>query len=293
MNEQKLNPYFKELDKDYLYHLGLDSGMNLKQHFGDVRYVVLTSSFSDSDYFSDQLAKSLYGLNDTKIRSLTIAKDERYHIHKIGHTLIISHGLGHPSMLICLNEITKLLWHAGVKDFKFFRIGHGGGLNTPHNSVVIASEAVSPTLEAEWQNIEFGEYHSYSSIMDPQLTNDIIKANENTNISIIPGKIMAISSFFNGQARVNGSLPLRYSEAERLEYLNKLYDAGVRGIDMESTCFAAFCNYLEIPASIILATVVDRLNDSDGTVLNNDKHSIPLKNAAQITINYILKNKQN
>jgi len=45
---------------------------------------------------------------------------------------------------------------------------------------------------------------------------------------------------FVGQGRLDGAF-CDYSEAEKMSFLQEAYDHGVRNIEMESVCFAAFC----------------------------------------------------
>lgn len=291
MDKSKLNPHFQQLDVDYLYHLGLDSSMDLKNEFGDVKYVVLTRSFSNADYFANQFTSAYYGLNDVNITCKTIAKDERYHIYKVGNTIIISHGVGFPSMLICLNEIVKLMWHAGVEDYKFIRFSPGGGLNVAENSIVVAHQALNQQLKAEWSNIEFGDYYTYPTILDAKLSQGLIAANPDT--PIIQGKILASSSFYNGQARTNGALIVNYTKQQAHDYLASAYTAGARGIDMESSCFIAFCHEMGIPGCVVLAALADRLQGKDiepSLSVDNDKLSPVLTAVGQVIINYILCN---
>lgn len=291
MDNNKLNPEFQKLDIDYLYHLGLDSSMNLEKEFGDVKYVVFTRSFSNADYFANQFTERFYGLKNLHVQCKTIAKDERYHIYKIANTLIISHGVGFPSMLICLNEVVKLMWHAGVKDFKFFRLSPGGGINVEENCVIVATEALNQQLQPEWSNIEFGDYYTYPTALSAEVSQGLIKTNP--DIHLQSGKVMASSCFYNGQARLNGALAVSYNKTQRDEYLNRAYQAGVRGIDMESTCFAAFCTELGIPAGIVIAALADRLKDNDtepSLMVDSEKLSPALHKAGQVIINYILEN---
>lgn len=53
-----------------------------------------------------------------------------------------------------------------------------------------------------------------------------------------PDKVLCCFSI--GQGRLDGAL-CSFSHEEKLEYLRKAYDAGVRNIEMESTVFAAMC----------------------------------------------------
>ena len=65
---------------------------------------------------------------------------------KVGPVLSISHGMGVPSLSILLHEVIKLLWHAGVEDATFFRIGTCGGIGTEPGTVVVTTEAVDGCL---------------------------------------------------------------------------------------------------------------------------------------------------
>lgn len=288
MDYSKLNLEFQSYETDVLYHLGIDSSTNLEEQFGDVKFIVLTRSFDDADYFANQFAKRHYDIPDTDIKCKTIAKDERYHIYKIANTLIISHGVGSPSMLICLNEVVKLLCHAKAKDFQFIRLSTGGGIGLAENSLLVAHNAVNSQFKHEWSNIEFGGIYTY----DTQIHNTIAEAiiNANPNMNIATGEILHTSSFYNGQARLNGALPTSFNQQERNEYLNKAYNLGIRGIDMESGCFAAFCALFNIPAAIVLAIIIDRLNNDriDAThVMNNENIEIAIAQATNAIINYI------
>lgn len=55
--------------------------------------------------------------------------------------------MGKPSCQILLHEITKLMYHAGVVDPIYIRIGTSGGLGLKPGTVCIATGAVSELLE--------------------------------------------------------------------------------------------------------------------------------------------------
>ena len=63
-------------------------------------------------------------------------------MYKVGPILSISHGMGVPSLSILLHELIKLMWHAGVEDPTFFRIGTCGGVGLTPVTIVISKEAV-------------------------------------------------------------------------------------------------------------------------------------------------------
>lgn len=45
------NPNLKELDVDFLYHLGLDTTMDIQAMFGDVKYVCMGGSADRAGVF--------------------------------------------------------------------------------------------------------------------------------------------------------------------------------------------------------------------------------------------------
>lgn len=288
MDYNKLNKHFQEINIDYLYHLGLDSKMNLTEMFGDVKYVVFIRSNGDADYFAQQLTQQIYKLDNLKISCYTIAKDERYHIFKVANTIVISHGIGSPSLLICINEIIKLMWHAKIHDVQFIRIGPGGGIGINPGELVCASEAVNHEFISTWENIEFGNSYYYPSNVDSKLALSILEKNEGLHY----GKILACKSFYNGQGRLNGALKVSYTRDESNAYLAKAATKNICGIDMESACFFAVCREFNIPAVVILEITTNRSDEKHDTDLisqnNNVVNGNHIQNVTKLVINHIL-----
>ena len=71
----------------------------------------------------------------------------RYSMFKVGPVLSISHGMGVPSLSILMHEVVKLLWHAGVYDATFFRIGTCGGIGLDPGSVVVSTNVLDGRLQ--------------------------------------------------------------------------------------------------------------------------------------------------
>lgn len=285
MNYTKLNPMFQKLEIDHLYHLGFDSSMDLKKQFGDIKHVILTRSFNNADTIANEFTRKFYAIKDINIQCKTIGKNERYHIHKVHNSLIVSHGIGVPSLLICLNEIVKLLWHSQVKDVKFFRVGPSGGLGVAPGNIVIGTEAVDNTLVPVFKSIEFGQEHSYPTQFNQELANQLDSYQK--DISLIHGKIIGGMSYYNGQARLNGAIPLNYSLQDQQNYLEKAFNAGVRSFDMEATGFAGFCNQLDIIACEVNVVLVDRFK-SDQIEISKQQQIDHFKSAANLVIDYAI-----
>jgi len=260
MDNAKLNPIFQELAVDYLYHIGIDSSMNLPQLFGDVKYIILTRSFTDADNIAQILFKIQKNIPaDTNISITPIAKDERYHLHKIGNTLVVSHGVGYPSILILLNELAKLIHHAKISP-KIIRIGLSGGLGLKPNSRIIANEVVNYQLKAEFTNVEYGQKTTYTTIIKNSFNDKF--TGFVAQYDVTPVKLLSSRDFYDGQARINGALELNYTREKQQAYLHAIEKAGVKAMDMDSGVIAGFCNYLDIPYSLISKTLINRFETS-------------------------------
>lgn len=63
---------------------------------------------------------------------------------------------------------------------------------------------------------------------------------------------------FTGQGRLDGAF-CDFTEADKMEYLEKLRDFGVVNIEMECTIFAALTYHAGIRSAICCVTLLDRL----------------------------------
>lgn len=168
-----------------------------------------------------------------------IGKRERFELYKVGPVIIVSHGMGMPSMQIELDEVTKLLHHAGAEDFKYFRIGTSGGVGTEGGDVIIADEAVNDSLEPVHEKTELGKEKKYPTQLDIKLAQELLAVAGNVKAQI--GKTMGTDDFYLGQGRLDGFLKPSYTEEDKVAFLERAHEAGVRNIEMEST---AFCRIL-------------------------------------------------
>lgn len=70
---KNINPALGQLGTDYLYHLGLDSSMDLRAMFGDVRYVCMGGSPVRAEIFAGKAAEEL-GIPQPKISPEQISR---------------------------------------------------------------------------------------------------------------------------------------------------------------------------------------------------------------------------
>ena len=247
---------------DYLYHLGLDSSMDLKSVFGDVKYVCMGGSAHRAYHFACKL-NDLFGVFKSDNQIKPIGKTERCELYKVGPVISMSHGMGMPSMLIFLHEVTKLLVHAGVNDVVFIRIGTSGGIGVEPGTVVITSEGINGSLLNQFDQVVLGEKVSYGTQLNEELCASLMKGL--VDYPVLLAKTMGTDDFYEGQGRMDGALEPRYSQEDKYRFLNRAYAIGVRNIEMESTAFAAFCNRTGIPAAIVCTTLLDRLKGDQVT----------------------------
>lgn len=74
----------------------------------------------------------------------------------------------------------------------------------------------------------------------------------------VVGKTMCTSDFYEGQGRLDGAF-CDFTEQDKMEYLQKLQNAGVVNIEMESLIFGALTHHAGIKSAVICVTLLDRL----------------------------------
>lgn len=213
-----------------------------------------------------------------------IGKKERFELYKVGPVIVVSHGMGMPSMQIELDEVTKLLHYADAKDFKYFRIGTSGGVGIEGGDVVIADEAINDSLEPVHKKTELGVEKSYPTTLDSQLAQELLAVAGDINAQI--GKTMGTDDFYLGQGRTDGFLKPSYTVEQKVAFLKRAYQVGVRNIEMEATAFASFCLRAGIPAAIVCCALLNRM---DGDQVTSTKEELAgfSDNAEAVVISYI------
>jgi len=283
MKPEARNPNLDQLDTDFLYHLGLDTSMDLEGMFGDVKYVCMGGSPVRAEDFANKAAADL-GFEVPEGGAKPIGKTERCSLFKVGPVISVSHGMGMPSMLIFLHELAKLLDYAGAQDVKFIRIGTSGGVGVEPGTVVVAEEGLNGKLGPAFEQVELGETYSYPTGLDRQLAEEILEARGEIRAQL--GKTMGTDDFYEGQGRLDGALKPRYTEADKMAFLRRAHEAGVRNIEMESTAFAAFCLRAGIPAAVVCTTLLDRLQGDQVTSTPAELAQFS-DNAQRVVLQYI------
>lgn len=287
MNKENLNKEFLDFEVDYLYHLGIDTSINLAKTFENIKFVVFTPSNANAAVIAHMFFKIFYGITENNFLLEPLYKTERFHFYVVGNTIIVSAGIGMPSTLICLNEITKLCIHAEINNPIFFHISPSGGLGLPIGSLVINDKALNTKLAAEFCSIECGIEITYPSNFDQNLKNELLNfATKYTPYNTLIASSISAWDYYDEQLRLDGFLEPNYTIDERNGYLKQAKNLEVAAINMESLAFAGFCQQLQIKASAISAIVSDMFI-SDQVLIGDEEQKQIIRNAATLCANYL------
>ena len=250
-NINNINKNLNSSDVDTLYHFGINSSMNIKEVFKNITHVLFTRSKSGSGLLAQNLFQNLYNVSQ-KISCIPLYKTERFHLYLVDSVIIVSYGYGAPSMLICLNEIFKLLYHANMLNSKIIMLGDCSGINLPYGTVIINNIFYNNRLEEKMGFIECGKYYTYDTRLNSDLMNEIIHFSKGyTEHSIEIGALVSTFDFFEEQGRLDGFLCPQYNQEQVDEYYNLLINKNIKCFDTVSLEFAGLCNHLNLNACAI------------------------------------------
>ncbi|KAI6645926.1 Uridine phosphorylase 2 isoform X1 [Oopsacas minuta] len=246
------NSHLKLLPDDYLYHLGYSSAENLIDIFGDIKFVVIGGSIDRMRNFARYLSSV------TGDEAVDLTKTDRYIMYKIGQTLSLSHGIGIPSMSILLHETIKLLSYIKATNTVIIRIGTSGGINVPAGSLIITNRSYNGYLEEKQELAILGQKVIRPTKLDNELAKQLQACHTDTKYDAILGGTMSTDDFYEGQARADGVL-CEFSESDKLDFLKKLNELGIRNIEMECTFLAAITAICNLKCACVCVTLLDRL----------------------------------
>lgn len=154
-------------------------------------------AYSLSEQISNKLSK--------KIDPILIGKKERYTMYKIDYVIVVSHGMGMPSISILLNELAQIMEISGIKDtVKWIRLGTCGGLGVEPGSMIISSGSVNGELLPVYKTYILGKEIEYESKANNELIEELITFGNKNNFNFITGITMSCHGFYEEQARTDG-----------------------------------------------------------------------------------------
>ncbi|XP_054237238.1 uridine phosphorylase 2 [Indicator indicator] len=254
------NPHLDSMEEDVLYHLALGTKThNLPAMFGDIKFVCVGGSPDRMRAFAQLMQRELGLAGDGEELADICAGSDRYAMYRTGPLLSVSHGMGIPSISIMLHELIKLLHHARCRDVTIIRMGTSGGLGVEAGSVVITDVAVDSFFRPRFEQVVLGDVVVRSTELDKDLAEELLACSKQIpDFPTLMGHTMCTYDFYEGQGRLDGAL-CSFSSEQKLEYLRRAYEAGVRNIEMESTAFAALCGLCGLRAAVVCVTLLDRL----------------------------------
>ncbi|XP_010889115.1 uridine phosphorylase 2 [Esox lucius] len=255
------NPHLDTMEEDILYHLNLGTKThNLPEMFGEIKFVCVGGSANRMKSFAQFIHQELDLPGSIDDITDICEGTDRYSMYKVGPVLSISHGMGCPSISIMLHELIKLVHHARCHNVVLFRIGTSGGVGLAPGTVVVTDKAVDCFFRPQFEQVVLGKVIIRSTELDVGVSKELLQcSSELNNFPTVIGNTMCTHDFYEGQGRLDGAL-CSFSTEDKLEYLRKAYNSGVRNIEMESTVFGAMCHACGIKAAVICVTLLNRFD---------------------------------
>ena len=254
-----INPLLTHRHENYLYMLNLELNAATLAQFSGVRYVVMQGSANRTQAFARQLATTILNINPNYFTPLDLTPTSHYSSYRVANILMVSHGMGNTSILGLLQDLTKLLYYAGNTQLEYIRVGTSGGIGLEAGSVVVTQQAYMPDLSPFYLMPSLAKTIQVPTNFNLALSQRIISAQPGLPFKLILGNSIAADDFYLGQARFDGALNHQHSHAEQQAYFARAQALNICNFEMESTAMAAFCNRVNIPATMIAVTLLNRL----------------------------------
>nr|AAM51097.1 SD19372p [Drosophila melanogaster] len=272
-----MNPHLETARSDYLYHLDINVAntrdtSELQNRFGDVRVICMGGTGSRMRQLALYLRDILVVTESGDPVDLC-ERGNRYAMYKVGPVLCVSHGVGSSSFSVVLHELIKLLKYARCQDPVLLRIGTCGGLGVPPGTVVASKNAFNGLLRNEHEIAILGQ----RVVRPAQFSEDVIRdllafgVDANDGFQTISANTMGTDCFYEGQGRTDGAI-CEYSEKDKMEFLQKCHDLGIRNIEMEASMFASVTQKVGVKAGDVCVTLIDRLKGDQITITIDQKH---------------------
>jgi len=286
------NQFFDEaqqLDGYYLHSLKMYLTETTLAKFRGIRQVILQGSAERSLSLAKTLAQQLDNIDSNYFIPVDLIPSSKYVAYRVKDILLVSHGMGNPSILTLLDSLSKIMLLAGNKQLEYIRVGTSGGIGVTPGSVVITHTAYMPDLTCGYRISPLGKDITYATTMNSDLNTRIMHSQpQNLGFNILIGNTATADDFYLGQARFDGAIKQQYTKAEQRVYFEKLQALNIMNFDMEATAIAMFGNRAQIPATMIASIIVNRL-DTDQVTATHDQMLQYTLNAQQVISNYLTK----
>lgn len=267
-----------------LFHLGYRLRQDtplLIELLADIRYVILCGSVSR--------AESIARLFNTT-NSPNICLTDRYVVlQPLPTVLVAAHGIGNGSIDILLHELYIALSAAHAVNWSFIRVGSCGGLGVPMGTVVVTRRTLNSQLEPFLRLPVLGKPTKFPARLHPQLSNALFKMGTSQfGEMCVHADTLCAETFYLAQARLDGAFA-DYSDEQSMQYLRNCQEQGVTNIEMESLPLAAFATKMSVPAAIVCAVLVDRL-EHETPFVAEAKLAEYQSRAVNLVVNFVKQN---
>jgi len=253
--EHLRNKHLDKLVEEHFFHIE-DATLNAKADLGtllgDVKVVLMGGAADRAEKIAERLSTAF----GWPVQPLGMR--ERYSLFKVGPVISMNHGIGSPSLMIILHELTKVLQRAGCKDVTYIRMGTSGGIGVTPGTIVVTCEGVNCELESVYEMTVLGKRRRFPAVFDKDLAEELAAVGKRLDFPVLVAKTMATDDYYEEQGRLDGAVDCQYSESEKMEWIQKVYEYGVRNMEMEGTALAAFCNRTGVRAAMVCAALLDR-----------------------------------
>ena len=183
---------------DFIPYLNITVNQNTVEQFSNIEYVILQGSMDRTLYLANILLNQILGLNPSiySIKNL-LPNNSAYAAYKIKNILLVSHGMGNPSILTLLTSLTPLL-NLYNNNFKFIRIGTSGGLGINAGTVVLTQNSYTADIIKGYPIFHNNIKNIYPTTMDLELNQTIIKSwqQQNSEFDLIEANTMCADDFY-------------------------------------------------------------------------------------------------
>lgn len=288
----QINQLLNNLHEKYLYLLELELTPEVINSFAGVHYVLMQGSSNRAKDLARKLAERFMGICPTYFEPQDMIPTSRYKIYRVGNILSVSHGMGNTSIIALLHDLSKILYYAGNMKVEYIRIGTSGGIGVTPGTVIITKKAYMPNLANYLPLPSLDININVPTDFNLELATNIYKAQpRGLEFEVALGNSIAADDFYLGQGRFDGAITPKYDLLFREQYFKKIQELGIRNFEMESTALAAFCNQVQIPATMLAVTLVDRTQGDQVTATSKQLAEFSDR-SQQVAINY-LNNKTN
>lgn len=287
MNRAYLDRILDGSQTDFYYHFGISSNEALLESLRGVRAIVIAGSGERIR----KLAGHWSALNHCA-DILEFPKEERFVTRYTAGILFASHGMGMPSASIAVQELMRMLYvlkrgdPEAMDQVFWVRVGTSGGVGLPGGSVVVSTAGLMSDLRP-YRLLRGGDGEYWFDGTFPASTcREIIATGAENGLHVIPGKTVAGNDFFLEQFRLDGAICFETPET-RTAWLQRLYNNGVRNIEMEGAMLAGYLNHWGFSSfAMICTTLLDRLQ-GDQVKSTPEELQVFSEKAEAVLFNYL------